>query len=713
MELKFPKIKIETSSDFQTKSFSIGDEQVIINILRSKMYSDPIYIICQEIMSNSRDAHREIGTPDTPVEVILPTRFNETIQFKDFGIGITPDRMANIFVCYGRSTKRVDNVQTGGFGLGGKTPFSYTDTFNVITITQDGDKRHKREYIAYIDETQIGAMSLLKTTETDAHTGTTIAIPIKKDDFKRFEQDVLRVSRFWKVRPNIKNGIKTWKEDEIEFQGSDWYMAKSNYSSYGYRYSSGGKPIVIIDGIQYPLKTDTIAGKLTGAASKLVKRDIRLFFNTGDLKITANREDLDYQPEIIKIIADKIDSCVEELRDECSKSVVGATSLIDAIKAWSKSKETYQHLMVRPKWKGLELVESYTTPSYFSKKDVDIYLYKRDGVAADGTIKFKAHRRTRYKGITIKASHNWCLFEHDDDGDRPHIRKIRTLFIDNPTVGYVAGVKFITDTGRVQLETEFNWKHLDIVKLSSTIKAKIIREKGPGRSALVNIKRLTTRRGYRVGTIYKWDGAVNMTASDSGVFVTLYSGDQYRDVNKKTRIEKYILYKLAAVLGVPVYGVLSRAAKKLGPQWIPLEDKCEAVIKQLEADTDVQNYLSRGERYSLKTYASILWKNLLNNQSSILDKSGVLWQYIEESKKSAAGRDKVNKLHSIQTHLRKDNTLVKSATMKKLQEQFIELYPLAHAVSDGYERKVDRELVVKEIIVYANVKDAKKKDGNV
>ncbi len=710
MELKFPKIEIEKSSDFQTKKFSIGDEQVIINILRSKMYSDPIYIICQEIMSNSRDAHREIGTPDTPIEVTLPTRFDETIKFKDFGIGITPDRMANIFVCYGNSTKRSNNVQTGGFGLGGKTPFSYTDSFNIVTITQHGDKRIKCEYIAYIDETQLGAMSLLKTTDTEAHTGTTICIPVKKDDIKRFEDDVLRVSRFWKVRPNIKNGNKTWEEDEIEFQGTNWYMAKYQgyQSGFGYsRYSgrNSGKAIIIIDGIQYPLKVDTIKGKLKDVGVQLVNRDIRFYFETGEIKVTANREDLDYQPEVIDSIVKRIEKAIEELRTECDKSVVGATSLRAAISAWTSAESSYKHLMVRPKWGGMELVDSYSCP-YNSTGDIEVYIYEKDDDGADGTIKFKAHRKSRYGRRSISVRHNWLLFEHDDDGERPHIRKIRTLFADNPSAEYVAGIKFITKVGRAQVEAAFNFSKLDVIKLSDTIKAKIIRSKGSGRDSIIPIKKLISRISDRIGTVWEWK-PTNISVTDTAkfVYVTLYSGEQYIDSDKKTKIDKAVLAALSKTLDIPVHGVLSIAARKLEAQWTSLDKHCEKVISELEADADVMNFLKRGQKYTLKNYAHDMWKLLLANQDDLVDKTGVLWRYIEESKKSSAGQDKVDKLHQVQSYLKKDKTVVKSATMKKLQKEFQIQYPLADAVTNGYSRKVNMELVVKQMVSYANMKD--------
>ena len=113
------------------KEFTIDDSNhVIFDILRNKMYSDKIAAICREVSSNSRDANREAGLADQPIEIEFSDKQellnvgDTCVIFRDFGIGINPDRLDNVFLKYGASTKRDTNAQTGGFGLGAKTPFA-------------------------------------------------------------------------------------------------------------------------------------------------------------------------------------------------------------------------------------------------------------------------------------------------------------------------------------------------------------------------------------------------------------------------------------------------------------------------------------------------------------------------------------------------------------------------------------------------------------
>ena len=72
MKLSEAKPYFESSGDMQEHFFSIQDQGMIFDILRSKMYSNPILAICREITSNARDAHREIGRPDLPIQIHLP-----------------------------------------------------------------------------------------------------------------------------------------------------------------------------------------------------------------------------------------------------------------------------------------------------------------------------------------------------------------------------------------------------------------------------------------------------------------------------------------------------------------------------------------------------------------------------------------------------------------------------------------------------------------
>jgi DNA topoisomerase VI subunit B len=176
MELAVNTTVVERSETFTEKAFSIGNPIVIMKIMRSKLYSNPIKVLIQEYLCNARDANREAGC-DKPIEIFLPTKLSQSFEVRDYGIGISPSRMENVFIKYGESTKRQDNKQTGGFGIGAKSGWSYSDSFSVTTITQEGEQRVKRFYSAIIDETEQGSLVKIGDDQVvDEPTGTRIIV---------------------------------------------------------------------------------------------------------------------------------------------------------------------------------------------------------------------------------------------------------------------------------------------------------------------------------------------------------------------------------------------------------------------------------------------------------------------------------------------------------------------------------------------------------
>lgn len=54
------------------------------------------------------------------------------IIFHDYGCGLSQRRVQDVFTTFGASTKRDNNYEIGGFGLGAKSPLAYADTFMYL-----------------------------------------------------------------------------------------------------------------------------------------------------------------------------------------------------------------------------------------------------------------------------------------------------------------------------------------------------------------------------------------------------------------------------------------------------------------------------------------------------------------------------------------------------------------------------------------------------
>ncbi len=326
MELKntgFSEVIIGAEKELE---FSIdADNSLIFEILRDKMYKDKIGSICREVLSNCRDANRESGSTESiKVTIIdasegdlLDHSSHESIQFEDSGVGISPDRMADIYVKYASSTKRSDNSQTGGFGLGAKTPFAYNDTFTVITVCDYEGKRQKYTYTALIDETRKGKMILFDVEEVDEPTGTKVIVPIKTpNDRGEFEKKSIYYTEMWGCVEYINFKYSHPSEVKIYLETGDFIL------------SDRGE-CLLIDNIPYPLETGWGFTNL-----KMEDATVMLKFNTGDLTLSANRESVQYDTETVSKIKEATDNVLKYFEDLLNTIINNQVSYLSACKLW-------------------------------------------------------------------------------------------------------------------------------------------------------------------------------------------------------------------------------------------------------------------------------------------------------------------------------------------------------------------------------------------
>jgi hypothetical protein len=346
MKLNDVKPGFEGSAGAPEQFFSIKDTGMIFDILRNKMYSNPILAIAREISSNARDAHREVGKADEPIVIVLPNNLESNYRIKDFGPGISPDRMSNIFIQYTASTKRDDNIQTGGFGLGAKTPFSYSDTFTIITV-HNGTKY---QYAAYIDPTRVGKLRLMSDSPTTEPNSTEIIIPVEPKDHRHFAEWTEHACRHWTVKPIIKGGTLVWKPPAFILEGKGWGIAAET------DYDRQAK--LVIDGIEYPLGLDVLRTYASTQLIDVCRGSVIMYFDVGELTLSASRE----QVYLDKRTQDKITLRLKSMRDDIKKLI---DAKIDAFPdLWQANLYYHKGLtnafsdlrfLGKLAWKGIEL----------------------------------------------------------------------------------------------------------------------------------------------------------------------------------------------------------------------------------------------------------------------------------------------------------------------------------------------------------------------
>ena len=299
-----------------SKTFSVDtNDTMVIKLLRDKMYKNKIGAVAREISSNSRDANREAGRGDTPIVISIENDSNllssdtSSISFQDNGVGITPERMDNIFLKYGGSTKRDTNEYTGGFGIGAKTPFAYTDNFYISTIVEEKGKRVEYLYQAIITSdgnNEVSRMIELGSSETKNQTGTKITVPLKtEEDRVKFEKEIIYCTNFWKVKPTLKGFIKSHKTEKV-FEDENCIIFKNHNTDDDSIFNSNTKIIALIDEIPYEVNGDIIENELGVKIPKTNSNKWLLKFNTGEITVSGSREDIEYVETNLKNIYSKI-----------------------------------------------------------------------------------------------------------------------------------------------------------------------------------------------------------------------------------------------------------------------------------------------------------------------------------------------------------------------------------------------------------------------
>lgn len=497
--MKLEKISsvYETSGDMDEQFFSIKDQGMIFDILRNKMYSNPILAICREISCNARDAHREVGKGNDPIYIHLPNNLEPYYKIRDFGPGISPARMYDVFIQYTASTKRNDNIQTGGFGLGAKTPFSYSDSFSIVTNV-DGIKYN---YGAAIDETRVGKLALLSQAPTNDPNGTEIIIPVKPQDFRSFSEWTEVSARHWDVKPVVKGHFRDvfeWLEVKKTLEGKNWAISNTNDWQRSVK--------AIVDGIEYPLELDALRKYADIKLIDASRGNLILYFGIGELTLSANREQVQLDKATQAKIRDRLEEVVRDIKGIVNAKIDSFPNLWDANVYYRKELTqafTNISFLGTLEWKGVPL----HTQSYVSTECPTFKFTKGKYSRKFGTDPAKL---TRSAGSDLSFEASTAIFINDLPLKEPTPRHVKKAFEDDTNLQNVLVICPNDKVTEDILNKKLHLDKMEVRKLSTITKA--------------------SARGYTPATsrliVFKFD-------SNSGSFRQVSYSSLEEDLNKK------------------------------------------------------------------------------------------------------------------------------------------------------------------------------------
>lgn len=364
--------KIDTPKEGKesvTMGMAAGSINHLVTVL-TNLYSNANIAVLREVVSNGIDAHVRSNV-NQPVQVTLPSHKNKNLlTVRDFGVGMSKTDITEIYSQYGASTKRDNNTEMGGFGLGAKSPLAITDRFEVDSI-------HNGILISfYIEKNDLDVPVLYFTNEveTTEPSGVEVRVPYPANSEFNVSATPKEMEQFFagvpanmisfngeKLTENVYNtNIFTNVGGETaDGQGVSWIRSCVD------RFQ-GSNIFFVIAGIRYQADKKAISSlpKIETIVANLLRlnRDIYINVPVGSVRLTPSREALIYAGNTITTLTEVLTQFSDDLETYLTSYLNKATTrreaIVRAIEIHSYAYTEADNL----RWRG-EKVEKQFTPN--------------------------------------------------------------------------------------------------------------------------------------------------------------------------------------------------------------------------------------------------------------------------------------------------------------------------------------------------------------
>jgi hypothetical protein len=317
------------TTGLETEEMGLSSEaqSIVFKMFTEGVYKNSIGSVVREITSNCFDSHAEakVKTPVVVKRSFDTASDTHYISFIDYGVGMSPERVKTVYAVYFNSTKRDNNEEIGGFGIGGKTPLAYKrstgfgegdfdNSFFVIT-NYNGTQYYYNIFMGKKAPTYV----LMDSVPTDERNGTEIRIPVLSKDWDKFEAEIVKQLYYFDnlifegfKNPSIENEYKIVRGKNFLYRGT-------KVSSYMH---------VCLGKVAYPIDFDQLG-------LDAYDYDIPVAINVpiGDIGVVVSREEISYTEATIKYLKKRIEDVMNELREMLSKKYDNVHNLKDYFNA--------------------------------------------------------------------------------------------------------------------------------------------------------------------------------------------------------------------------------------------------------------------------------------------------------------------------------------------------------------------------------------------
>ena len=304
--------------DGEKAYFTIAANGKAFRTLIDGLYSNKIRAVIRELCSNAADSHIDAGQTK-PFKVSIPTSLDPVFRVRDFGTALRHDQVMHLYTTIFQSTKEETNTQTGQLGLGSKSPFAYTDSFQV-TVWLDGVKR---QYLAYLERDGVPSITHVGDTPSDEPRGLEVSFPAERGDIRQFQREMQFVSLGYAEPPEVDGMSLVIPKPRIS--GKGWAI----YPSGSFGEEMRGTSFVRQGSVIYPNDSRPFPNLGYGWISVI---EIPI----GTAEVTASRESLSYDNDTTLAINTILRGAADELKAQIDAVMAKAVTRLEKAKVFSE-----------------------------------------------------------------------------------------------------------------------------------------------------------------------------------------------------------------------------------------------------------------------------------------------------------------------------------------------------------------------------------------
>lgn len=281
------------SSGIQTTGFTLDVNQSMFQMLTANVYNNPVLAVVREWSTNACDACIDAGT-EVKFDVHIPTLSEPTFYVRDYGTGLTPEKITGLFSTLGASTKRDSDEFNGTLGIGRMAGLAVGDAFTVDSYV-DG------MLYSYVVSMQDGipVTMHLGAIPTSEPNGLKLGVTVLPEDMHKYKEEAEYLYKYFDHKPNLNLDIDIEMNREEQL-APDWFVKKHANQDY----NTNTRNFVVMAQVPYEIPHNGAVDD-QGFSSLVVKVPPgSVTFNPGRETLSLDKKTVAYLNSMFKRIAD-------------------------------------------------------------------------------------------------------------------------------------------------------------------------------------------------------------------------------------------------------------------------------------------------------------------------------------------------------------------------------------------------------------------------